>query len=86
MGPKSNDECLYKREKEKSQRYTRRQCKNGGRDGSYAAPSQKTLRVVGSHKKLRKRHGTDCPSELLEGTNSANILILGLLISRRIQE
>lgn len=43
-----------------------------------ATASQKTLRVSGSHKKLRKRHGIDCPSELPEGTNSANIMILVL--------
>lgn len=40
--------------------------------------AKKTLRVASSPKKLRKRHGIDGPSELPEGTNSANIMILVL--------
>ena len=43
---------------------------------SYTAPSPGKPGAAGSHQKLQVRHGTDTPSEPLEGTDPANTWIL----------
>ena len=40
-----------------------------------ASTGEETLRIASNHQKLGEKHGTDCPSALPVGTNSANTLI-----------
>lgn len=45
----------------------RRPREGRGRDWSHEAPSQGLSKIAVSHHKLQGRHGTDAPSEPLEG-------------------
>lgn len=51
-------------------------CEDGGRDVSDESTSQGAPRIVGNHQKPGEGHGTYPPSDLPEGTDFADTLIL----------
>lgn len=75
MAPKSRDRCIYKK---RGLRDTERKMpwENESRSDNGVPTSQGTPRVASNHQKLEEKPQPNFPSEPLEQTNPANILII----------